>query len=200
MQFSEDTLQQILNSYWPWGEVVIRLSKEWSSQRDNFRENLRSEMMREIHQTEWGAGVEEAFLPGDLGGLFRGMFSVSHCPLMGGFILQEKRILGQGIGLDLESIERVAPEVVVRISSENELRESPDPSSLWVAKESLFKALPESIQPRILSQLRISRWSMVTQNVHEFLGEVPVSQQFHNAHGLTLNFESLKMGLCLYRA
>jgi hypothetical protein len=145
----------------------------------------------------WDESVGNLLVPGQLRGLQRGFFSISHCPLFGGYVLQEAPLVGRSIGFDLEQASRVSPEIVNRISTPSEMTDSPDPASLWTAKESLYKSLPDGIQPAAISGVRVSDWSVLSDNLYSFSGLISSPQHFHNSHGLLWTFNDLKMGLCL---
>lgn len=190
-------IREDLEKYWKWGLLRLEISAKWSSLQVGYREALRSEMLKEIRKTNWGDSVDKLLVPGQLGGLQRGFFSISHCPLVGGYVLQEAPLVGQSIGLDLEQASRVSPEVVNRISTPTEVLDSPDPASLWTAKESLYKSLPDGIQPAAISGVRVSDWSVLSDNLYSFSGLISSPQHFHNSHGLLWTINDLKMGLCL---
>jgi hypothetical protein len=154
-------------------------------------------MLKAVPKTNWGESVGDLLVPGHLGGLQRGFFSISHCPLFGGYVLQEAPLVGRSIGFDLEQASRVSPEIVNRISTPSEMTDSPDPASLWTAKESLYKSLPDGIQPAAISGVRVSDWSVLSDNLYSFSGLISSPQHFHNSHGLLWTFNDLKMGLCL---
>jgi phosphopantetheinyl transferase (holo-ACP synthase) len=80
--------------------------------------------------------------------------SISHCQSLGGWIAIPKP---NGIGLDIERLDRITTKVVNRIAQEGELDNIPDPLLLWCAKESYFKALGPA-QPIAITQLRIEKW------------------------------------------
>ena len=80
--------------------------------------------------------------------------SLSHCPLMGGFVFSVGEETA-GLGLDIEQDDRVGAELVARIAGKRECEESPRPSLLWVAKEAALKGLPA---PLTLSRISIFDW------------------------------------------
>ncbi|MEQ1877868.1 MAG: hypothetical protein ABL958_14595, partial [Bdellovibrionia bacterium] len=56
--------------------------------------------------------------------------SISHCPLIGGFLIVSKPWF---VGFDLEVPERVAKKHVEKLSVQNELALLDDPADLWTA-------------------------------------------------------------------
>lgn len=195
--FDLSLIRQDLEKHWKWGPLRLEISAKWSSIQVGYREVLRLEMLKEVRKTSWGESVDKLLVPGQLGELQRGFFSISHCPLAGGYVLQEAPLVGRSIGFDLEQASRVSPEIVNRISSPSEFRDSPNPASLWTAKESLYKSLPDVIQPSAISGVRVSDWSALADNLYSFSGLISSPQHFHNSHGLLWTINDLKMGLCL---
>lgn len=80
-------------------------------------------------------------------------FSISHCPGVNGVAVCEKLC-----GLDLERASRVKESIARRVSVVGEMESTPSPAHLWVAKESFFKAIPETKQPATISEIEISAW------------------------------------------
>lgn len=80
--------------------------------------------------------------------------SISHGEKLGGWIAVPKPY---GVGLDIERRERITAKLAERIAQDGELEQIPDPSLLWGAKESYFKALGD-LQPTAITQLRIENW------------------------------------------
>jgi hypothetical protein len=195
--FDLSFIRQDLEKHWKWGPLHLEISAKWSSIQVGYREELRLEMLKEVRKTSWGESVDKLLVPGQLGELQRGFFSISHCPLAGGYVLQEAPLVGCSIGFDLEQASRVSPEIVNRISSPSEFRDSPDPASLWTAKESLYKSLPDVVQPSAISGVRVFDWSALGDNLYSFSGLISSAQHFHNSHGLLWTINDLKMGLCL---
>lgn len=81
-------------------------------------------------------------------------FSISHCPGLIGLAVSN-----HFCGLDLERVSRVKESIARRVSVAGEMESTPSPAHLWVAKESFFKAIPESRQPTTISEIEISNWS-----------------------------------------
>jgi hypothetical protein len=97
--------------------------------------------------------------------------SVSHCAEIGGFALARASQADAGLGFDVETESRVRPALVARVSSPEELHKAPSPACLWVAKESLFKALDGAV--KLVSELTISSWQpQGPQGAWLFLGEI----------------------------
>lgn len=73
--------------------------------------------------------------------------SISHSPVLGGFVLSSKQI-----GFDLEQKQRLSPSVLKRISDEDERQMLPAEmqSSMWTIKESVYKC-PENISSNMVA-------------------------------------------------
>lgn len=65
--------------------------------------------------------------------------SISHCPLVGGFIFSMDQHVS--LGLDIEKVSRVN-RVIEYVSSQEEIKQMPMKPLLWVAKEAVFKSVP----------------------------------------------------------
>jgi len=124
-------------------------------------------------------------------------YSISHCPVIGGFICLSPKSR-QRIGLDLEDPNRVNEKNMGRISSAEELEKAPDPASLWVAKEAFYKSLPLELQPLIISQTEITKWVRLKRNMYTFWGNQKETQLFSNSKGVVIAYEGLKIGLCIF--
>lgn len=159
-------------------------------------------MQDKIKRLKWAPNdCREFLLPGHLGGACRGFFSISHCPIAGGFALLESANPNGYIGLDLEQVGRVTTEIAARVSSPREMGSCPDLTSLWVAKESVYKSLPPSHQPKTLANIGISSWKISSSDhVVQFRGGNGDLQHFHNSIGLIMKINDLKMGICFSEA
>ena len=81
--------------------------------------------------------------------------SISHCKHMGAFLFTfDKNV---SIGFDIEERNRITDKLVNRISSKEEIQQSPTSFLLWVAKEASFKCLNHKTQ-NLLSDCIISHW------------------------------------------
>ncbi len=92
--------------------------------------------------------------------------SISHCPNLGGWVAIPRPAT---VGLDIEEKDRLRPEVIRRVSSENELKEAPHPAYLWCAKESHFKAVHAN-KNLTIGAIQISEWRPQSHGFH-FSGE-----------------------------
>ena len=66
--------------------------------------------------------------------------SISHCPSAAGFLFSIEP--GVSLGLDIEEAHRIHRSVEY-ISTEEEVKQAPQRSLLWVAKEAVFKSIPQ---------------------------------------------------------
>ena len=66
--------------------------------------------------------------------------SISHCPSTAGFLFSTEP--GVALGLDIEEVHRIHRSVEY-ISTEEEIKQAPQRSLLWVAKEAVFKSIPQ---------------------------------------------------------
>ncbi len=96
--------------------------------------------------------------------------SVSHCPLVGGFVICP--IHDGHVGLDLEDRTKVTPEIVARMCSEEETFLAPDPALLWAAKEATFKSLLKASQPKALSEIVLLNWYTIESKIWGFNAQI----------------------------
>lgn len=185
-----------LKTYLGDANFFFEVNFAWSSRHEGHRQAVRNEVLRAFQLRGWSL-PHHLLEPGSLPSVDDPPMSVSHCPLAGGFALTAPST-NVSIGYDLEATERVTAPIVSRISEPDELATAPDPASLWVAKEATFKALPRSIQPLVTSQIEIVGWLTLAQNFYRFNAGLKGSQHFGNAHGLVVDFDSLKMGFFVY--
>ena len=87
--------------------------------------------------------------------------SISHCPILGGFIFSfDKRL---SLGLDVELVYRLTDKLLSRISTKDELKAAPGAAFLWAAKEASFKCASslEKATTLLISQCLISQWQRI---------------------------------------
>ena len=107
--------------------------------------------------------------------------SISHGYRIGGYALCEKSPSLSGLGFDLETLSRLTPAIVERISNPLERTSSPDPRFLWAAKEASFKAFLGPRQPVAITEIRIENWSSLGGFFHAFTA---LSQQHNLGRGV----------------
>nr|BFD68794.1 hypothetical protein HAGR004_38160 [Bdellovibrio sp. HAGR004] len=143
MIFSESTIesfQKILHC----PSLQIFAHPDWGSHNPNHRGLLRAEIQKRTQGKT----------------LYH---SVSHTHDLGMFALCDSPI-----GVDLEITSRVQEKVVARVSSEEELRQSPSAAALWCAKEACFKALKIFEQPSVVSRISIGDWQNIDSQTETF--------------------------------
>ena len=109
--------------------------------------------------------IERLRLPGLRPRSRVGHLALSHCHLMGGFLLGLQKNVG--LGFDVEIVQRISWKAVARISENDELISAPHPSFLWTAKEATFKCLPDNENCTLKDSL-ISQWSELSNNTYSF--------------------------------
>lgn len=118
--------------------IQVFLKQEFGSQQSDHREKIKLEL-KEITYTD---------------------SSISHCERLGGFATLNNN--QNKIGLDVEEIARVKAQIVRRIcKTQTEFEGAPAADYLWAAKESAFKALKGSSQPKVISEIVITGWSKI---------------------------------------
>ena len=93
--------------------------------------------------------------------------SLSHCNHLGAFLFVFDKTLS--IGLDIEWAQRVTNRLVDRISSKEEVQQTPQPSLLWTAKEASLKCFSNEKTSLFLKDCLISNWKKeVSQDIYFF--------------------------------
>ena len=112
---------------------------------------------------------EKILMPGGPPSIPNVSISISHCSVLGGFIFSfDKNV---SIGLDMEKTRRV-DRPIQRLSSQEELEESPANYLLWVAKEAAFKCIPFDGTQYLLSDLFIFDWKKIKMRGYQFQFQV----------------------------
>ncbi len=95
--------------------------------------------------------------------------SLSHCAQIGGLAFAAATDCA-GLGLDLETQDRVSERVARRTvrSEQPEFAESPSGTHLWIAKESSYKCLRNLNQPEVISQFIIENWRILAPDLWAF--------------------------------
>lgn len=105
--------------------------------------------------------------------------SISHSEQWRGFVLAPRPC-----GFDCESPTRVRPEVISRVSSPQELQDSPSPGALWCGKEAAFKALKARFPSlKLLSQIEIGTWQSFTKSSQPEIYQIHSVQNIVDARG-----------------
>jgi hypothetical protein len=128
----------------------LKIDETWNSTVRNHRSHIRSNLCDSL------AAAGESDLQQWLDLKNRPMpkahnVSISHCPVAGGFAQIPKP---HKVGLDLEDLSRDITSVVSRISTADELKVAPSAAALWVAKESVLKAIGLTL----VSEARVNSW------------------------------------------
>ena len=95
--------------------------------------------------------------------------SISHCPLLGGFIFSLNPNIS--IGLDIEVAARVSRQLLYRISHPEEIAQVPDNALLWTAKEAVCKCISLNQLTVLLKDCFISHWTKTDEVIHHFTFE-----------------------------
>lgn len=124
------------------------LNVVWGADNKSYREHIRQHLWQQPYSF-LNNPLDLTEVPKLKGGA---SVSISHTKGLGGYLYHPARL----IGLDLEVESRVNQEVVDRVRPEGEGCFSvKNPSLLWCARESLFKALQNSANPGPFSSIVI---------------------------------------------
>ncbi len=143
--------------------LYFEVLSKWASDCENHRSLIRGGILRHINKTAGLSSLdkrrEEELLDLNMRPRVEGFqISVSHCKKAGGYACHQ----GDGLmGFDMEETGRVKSSHIERVvHSQKEHREAPSASSLWVAKESTYKAISSIYDIRVLSQIEVGDWEM----------------------------------------
>lgn len=116
--------------------------------------------------------------------------SISHCNLVGGYAFAPKNLK---VGFDIEECGRNIENAARRISNVEEYSAAPNAAALWVAKESILKAIGLTL----VSQAQLKTWETLEENADNFLWRF-VSIQ--NGYGFVCQNSRLIVGLSIFPA
>ena len=157
------TLNQANNSIYCYFQSWSHPSSPTWQQRLYLRKTLVNYLERHISIKN----KQELLTPGEKPYHPSASISISHCKILGGFIVSfDPQTL---IGLDIEEILRVKLTLTNRISQKEEITEAPQIALLWVAKESALKCIPQKEHKSFLiSQIFISNWNLIAPKAYSF--------------------------------
>jgi 4'-phosphopantetheinyl transferase EntD len=150
---------------WLREDVELHLSPKFGSLQKEHRVGIRAALKQTLQNLGMEVGLERIEDLSEAPRLPEGSVSISHCRLLGGWAFSAT---SQRLGLDIEQIARVRPELALRMSNESEMEEAPHPAALWTAKEAAFKYLRGERQPLTAKEIRVTSWSLTAQGFYRF--------------------------------
>lgn len=190
-------------------QLWITLNEDWSSRKTDHKYKLRTTITERLafllDHRAFSEVTDPSYAKLELKAIVESKapptttfasISISHCPFIGGFTVTPQPMQ---IGLDVESTMRLAnSSAAQRVSTPEEVVESPNPSYLWVAKESAFKSLNGPYQPAVISNIIISNWKSLDENIwgFHFQAESP-SDLIHTGKGIIFNSQRLNLGIAI---
>ncbi len=164
----------------------IYLSKDWSSQNENYRSLVRKAVFSKLIELK-DTAIEADVL--DLSRPPKGQFlniSISHCPGEGGFAISKKNL-----GWDVEQISRVKDEVVHRIMKSSMSEKPPFAAAMWSAQEASFKAFSPLLKLTHFTEIFVSNWEPISPNIYRFNAKASSKDQSPlNGLGLVFSFSN----------
>lgn len=152
-------------------EVFINVKSEWSSDHEDYRNIIRENLYHDISKLCSVSKKEFEDLSKIPTHSEYGI-SISHCRTYGGYTFVKKPHV---IGFDVECLNRVTSKIVNRISNPNDSFDTVvNPAFVWVAKEAAFKAIQHSVPVKVIQEIVLHSWNMISANVFEF--------HIHNLH------------------
>ena len=159
-------LQAIVRKYLG-STCVLVLSKNFGASNKDYRHKIR-ETISSKFPSEDPKIILDLNTPPPINQL-----SISHSKHLGGYFYNPQSSYS---GFDIEVAERATEKIVLRISSESEVKLAPNLTALWGAKEASFKAINRSNSNiEVLSQIHIHNWQCPEDSVYLF------SSQLNNA-------------------
>lgn len=149
MSFLINDHQSLIRNFLSCPDLLIRVSSDWSSRSENYRQKIRSSLS---HET--GEDCHSLTGPPKLRGYHA---SIAHCPIAGGYVAQKRP--AYKIGFDLEDRERLTRQLIERVSTPEEIAQAPAHETLWVAKEAAFKCLAADLGIKTIAELVIKDWT-----------------------------------------
>lgn len=158
-------------------KIELFTSTDWSSCESNHRLLVRKDIKHQLKLLD-DTVLDLEKIPE----LPHGFVSISHSLQVGGYVYSPVSM----VGLDIESTHRVNPDIIRRVSTQEELAIAPTPAHLWCAKEALYKALRGISQPKTISAIQFSSWQPIGDFYKAFS---PLGQSFiwnNSDHGVTI--------------
>lgn len=177
-------LLSAVQKYYPESKGLC--SEQWSAGQQSYRSLLRQSIAQTLNLNESQSKiVNNLEQPPQLK---EWSVSISHCPIWGGWLAVPRPAQ---IGFDIELLKRLRPEVIERISTQEELKNAPDRRLIWGAKEAFYKAL-EKKQPPTILDLKIENWNKQAPNQYSFRGHSTQSGE-----GMIICSADLLFAFCL---
>lgn len=138
-------IQKLIEKEFPDLRIRLDVRKEWASTTDDHRAEIRAAL---------GEARE---------------FSISHCPMAGGYVALNPGSSLKSLGLDLEVFSRIRKPVVERIRNPKEEFPQHLPFQLlWSAKEAAFKSLKGREQPSVVGHAITLHWREIAPDLWRF--------------------------------
>nr|WP_295904205.1 4'-phosphopantetheinyl transferase superfamily protein [uncultured Bdellovibrio sp.] len=142
MALSQSTIEFLQKSLV--SDLQVFAKPEWGSQNPAHRELMRAELSALFADEKLKT-------------------SVSHCEGVGVVVASRSPV-----GVDVEVHTRVEEKTVARVSSHEEVLAAPSPTSLWSAKEAIFKALRSYDQPSVISKISVGAWKNIDSQTETY--------------------------------
>lgn len=149
--------------------LEINVKKEWRSTVSEYRSLIRLGFI-ERHPIEVDSKVEFLNLE-SIPTLKHNYISISHSNSEGGYAFSNLPF-----GFDLIERDRLNEKIVARVSTTKEILDAIDPSFLWPAKESVFKAYSDQLE--VITEIQIFGWKSISNNFFTF------NVQFESRHSI----------------
>ena len=131
--------------------LILRGSENFGAQLDPIKNKIDSDILRFFGSSTESSQVYITEIKA------RPNFSRSHSRSAGVWAYSPQ---AQLLGIDIEELIRLKPEVIERICKSDEIENCPDTIFLWSAKEAAFKALSRLFSLTVVAEVR---WQTMTQ-------------------------------------
>lgn len=135
-------------------DATIRFSENYGACNPENRQLIRRDIVSEFGD-HWSDQIKQNFLDlQQLPKMPNQHVSISHSQQQGVWIVAKNPV-----GIDIEELDRISEKIVARVCKQSEISETQkrvgSAKALWTAKESAFKALNQSSQIQVLSEIEI---------------------------------------------
>jgi hypothetical protein len=157
--FNIERIQATLNC----PSLEMHMSPLWGAETAEHRFRIRQFLLENIRACGGPEKIEDILNLEKVPVMSATKLSISHCPEFGIIVFAKNPV-----GVDVENIERIHDSIASRMATAQEFSSAPNAASLWVAKESAYKALYSFRQPPVMSQIETGRWQKLDSHSETF--------------------------------
>ena len=175
----------------PISKIEILLSKHLNSKSLNYRSRIRQVLLNHLSKKKPSLLNDISLLNLDHPPICpEYTISISHNRSASGFALGPSSV---NVGFDLEEIARISEPLIKRISSKEEIAQTPHPKSLFSAKEATWKACSSAHLIPTISNIQTSNWKELKNQWFEF--QAHYNDKILPGKGYTIEFDQLILAI-----